>query len=337
MQKILITGATGFIGSYIARTILDSGRYQVFALCREGSDFSLLGNAKEQIHWFKAGLDDLYDLRSPCTEVDAVIHCAGLVTFNRYQWKNLVATNVQGTARVVNWCIDHSVDRLIHLSSVSALGKPRNLELIDETAVWQENPLSSRYARSKYLGELEIFRGIAEGLRASVVYPSFVLGASWWNSGPISMIKHIHKGLKYYPKGTNGVVDVRDVSTLVLRLLQMDSSPDRIICSASNISLYTLAGKIAQFLDVAPPDRQLGSLIRGFAAVLDPFLSIWQSSPMLSREQLFLADIPFKYDNKRSMKISGFEYRPVDQTIRETCLSYLSSVKMGRKFGILSI
>src|SRR5680860_284899 len=167
-DKILVTGGTGFIGSYILRELVGQDYKNIHAICRDSSDMSLVGLFKDQINWHNADLHNIDEIDQVVAGSQRVIHAAGLVSFAPGDKEKLYEVNVQGTETIVNASLKHNVPRLIHLSSIAALAKSLNGKSISEETKWNDNRHISHYGRSKHLGEMEVWRGTAEGLDAII-------------------------------------------------------------------------------------------------------------------------------------------------------------------------
>ena len=114
--------------------------------------------------------------------ITQVYHCAAIVSFDPKDKDHLLKINIEGTANVVNACIDAGVKKLVHVSSVAALGRIRKGETVTEKMNWTEETSNSIYGKSKYLGELEVWRGIGEGLQAVIVNPTVIFGGDNWDN-----------------------------------------------------------------------------------------------------------------------------------------------------------
>ena len=133
--------------------------------------------------WIQGDILDVCLLEDAMQDVEQVYHCAALVTFNPRKKSALHKINVEGTANIVNAALTTGVKKLLHVSSVSALGRKRNEQIVTEEAHWEDETNNSTYGRSKYFAELEVWRGITEGLHAVIVNPTIILGIGNWNNG----------------------------------------------------------------------------------------------------------------------------------------------------------
>ena len=145
------------------------------------------------------------------------------------------------------------IKKLIHFSSVSALGKNKDKTLNSESTKWEDGPQNSNYGESKMLGEREVWRGIAEGLSAIIFNPSVVLGIGNGKTGSSVILPLMARGPKKYLEGATGFVDVIDVARLTLEALKSDIIGERYIINGHNKSFQSLMIDIATQLNVNPP------------------------------------------------------------------------------------
>ncbi|HEY2727007.1 MAG TPA: NAD-dependent epimerase/dehydratase family protein, partial [Parafilimonas sp.] len=222
-KNIFITGATGLLGSHLIKELVNSNA-NIKALYRHEIPFT-----HNKIEWLQGDILDTILLGEILEDVDEVYHCAAKVSFNPKNKKELFKTNIEGTANIVNACLNTNVKKLLHVSSVSALGRIREDVIIDETMQWSEDANNSVYGESKYLGEMEVWRGIAEGLNAVIINPTIILGAGDWNNGSSEIFKTAYKEFPYYTEGVTGFVDVKDVVKAMITLMNSDIFSERFI------------------------------------------------------------------------------------------------------------
>src|SRR5258706_1521393 len=171
-----IAVSNGLVGSFIAKNLMDEG-LPVAAIIRATSNLDLLDGYTEKIIRRDADVLDVPALTESLHRVDTIIHAAGLVSFNPRKTKRIFHVNVEGTKNVVNTCLALGIPRLIHISSVAALGRVKGVPAMDEESKWVPSLLNSDYAESKYLAELQLNRGMEEGLAGTLVNQSGVLAA----------------------------------------------------------------------------------------------------------------------------------------------------------------
>ncbi|MEE9373512.1 MAG: NAD-dependent epimerase/dehydratase family protein [Saprospiraceae bacterium] len=333
-MKIFLTGGTGFIGSYVLRTLVKNKNMDIVAARRKTSPMDLVKDI-EGIEWRECNLLDVVQIEEIIRGCDTVVHIAGSVTFSSWKQDQIFKSNVDITANLVNVALESKVNRFIHFSSVAALGL--SSKLIDEAQVWAENNSKSYYSLSKYLGEKEAWRGFAEGLNVSIINPAFTIGSGLWDEGPMSIISKIDQGLKYYPTGSNGIVDVRDVADMCLKLLDnTDLAGRRFICSGHNVSHYHLMSMMCDSLGKPHPSKPLSGVLGQLAwrgASLAARLQGKES--LLSKEAYTIASAHLTYDNSQSVGLLGMQYKPLQQTIDDTIACYKKSKDLGGNFAMI--
>lgn len=327
-NSVFITGATGFIGSYIARQYLSAG-HAVSVLHRPGSGYGMLADVADRITWYEG---DVLDIPSLETAIQAdrdpgsidVIHAAAVVSFVPKDRDRMERANVEGTANVVNVCLKAGVRKLGYVSSVAALGRPllkggtsgRSV-VIDENQKWEESPSNSAYAKSKYRAELEVWRGIAEGLNAVMVCPSLVFGAGNWSRSSLQLIKYVYDERPFYPAGVANYVDVLDVAESLYRLMQSDHSAARYILSAGTIPYKTLLEQIAAALGKRPPTVRIAPAV---TKLLWPVEGVraWLTGkvPLITRDTARSASLLYTMDGRKIEQVLGFQYRPLSETLK---------------------
>jgi dihydroflavonol-4-reductase len=254
---IFVTGGTGLIGSFLLRALRER-ELPVRALHRG----AVPATAAPGVEWIAGDLLDTEQLRAALTpDVTHVFHCAGLVSYAPQDETLLLQVNVEGTAAVVDACLERPGIRLAYVSSVAALGSPAGAATatgpltVTEAATWDLGAAHPAYATSKYLGELEVWRGVAEGLSAVMVNPSVVLGPGDWNRSSTRLLRYAHQQHRFYTRGLVNFVDVRDVvaQLLALALDHPELSGERYILSAEALPLGEFFRQAATALRRRPP------------------------------------------------------------------------------------
>jgi len=334
MKKVFLTGATGFIGSYIARQLCQA-QYEVYSVKRDSSRLDLLGKFKNQIHWLDFDLFDLADLSDHLAEVDGVIHCAGMHSIEKSNSKEMFELNVQLTRSLINLSLSNGIKKFIHISSIDAIGKTKQISHIDENTKWVESELNSEYAYSKMLGEQEVWRGYVEGLSTIILNPGVVLGAGFWDKGSSGIIKKIERNGHSYPKGTNGFVDVRDVAQLAVKALESEISGERFIVVSENLKYKNLFEKIRKGLSMPAPIRPIEGIFLKLALVFDKLRSLVTREPInISKKSLALLSHDFHYNNQKSKISFDHKYIPIDRALELLIKYYIESKVKSHTFGI---
>lgn len=336
-DHILITGGTGLVGSYVVRKLVSKGYTQITALHRKTSTFDLLGQEiQPQVNFVEQDLTDPHSLSSILNDVDIIIHCAGMISFWPQEYKQMYEINHLATERLVQAAANQGVRRFIHLSSVEALGRQEHNGLITEESIFQGDKSLSQYASSKHQGELAVK---AAEIESVILYPGLILGGGFWTAGPLQIFRDIYKGLKFYPKGSIGIVDVRDVVELIVQMLHPVSfANERYIVVAENIDHLSLFTNIANSLGISPPYIALNDLLGRMAITVEAVKAKFtKSKPLINREMYEIASLDLCYSNKKILEATNFQFRKIEETISETSECFLNSFPHGRAFGTLSM
>ncbi|RAV97682.1 NAD-dependent epimerase/dehydratase family protein [Pseudochryseolinea flava] len=326
---IAVTGANGLLGSFIVRQLITE-EIPFVALKRKGSDISLLDDVADKIQWRDADVLDVFSLQDAFVNITHVIHTAAIVSFNGRRAQEVMDINVVGTRNVVNTCIDAGVKRLIHVSSVAALGRQKGQTFIDENHKWVDSPLNSTYAKSKYLAELEVARGQEEGLSTVTINPSVILAPADWRKSSAQLFKYVWDQRAFYLDAYLNYVDVRDVAAIAVQLLDSPIEAQRFIVSSGKISFYDFFKKVARFFNkkspsIKPP-RKLLHLVAGLERMRTWFT---KTEPLITSETVRLAGTEFLYNNKKVRMELDFEFQPIDTTLHWCCQYYIR--QMGTK------
>jgi nucleoside-diphosphate-sugar epimerase len=323
---ILVTGGTGFLGSHLLRKLISAGQ-PVRALYRKEIP-QQVKDIQHKIEWVQGDVLDVGALEDAMAGIDKVYHCAAVVSFRPGEHQQMMKVNVEGTANVVNLAIDAGVKKLVHVSSVAALGRARTGEL-DESAEWHESKRNSKYAVSKYLSEMEVWRGMAEGLDVAIVNPSIILGVGYWEDGSGLLIKNAWKEFPYYTQGINGFTDVRDVAEAMFRLMESDIVGERFVISTENWPYYDLFTEMAQQLGKKPPHIAVKPWMAEVVWRMEALKSKFTGKKgILTKETARTAQLKVYYRSEKILKaLPGFSFTPLRTTIADMCRVFLEQQK----------
>jgi dihydroflavonol-4-reductase len=320
---IAITGANGLLGSFITKKLVEEN-LPVLAVIRKNSNTDSLSEVKEKINLREADVLDVPALTDAFHQVKAVIHTAAIVSFNPRQTRQMFKVNVEGTKNVVNACLVLEIPRLIHISSVSALGRIRGGNTIDEESKWANSPLNSDYAESKYLAELEIYRGMEEGLSVSIVNPSVILAPTDWAKSSAQIFRYVWDEKPFYSEGSLNYVDVRDVAEMVFRLFQSNDQGQKFIANAGILSIKNFFEEIGRRFDKKAPSVKVSRPWIGLAARWEEIRSwLAGTEPLLTRQTARMAKETFYYTNQRAKEHLGMHFRTLEETLDWCCTQYL--------------
>lgn len=331
---ILVTGATGLVGSHLLLDLVLKGE-KVKALKRANSDLTYVVNLfsehaglLENIEWKDGDVLDIFSLGELFNGVKQVYHCAAFVSFLPQEAELMLKTNIDGTANVVNLCLENKIEKLCHVSSVAAINRINEDEIIDENTQWKISKQNSNYAISKYGAEREVRRGIAEGLNAVIVNPTIIIGRGNWKTGSTVMFSQVWKGLKFYTDGTTGFVDVRDVTKAMISLMDSDVSNERFIVNSENLQFKKVFDWIASGLNKPKPSVYVNSFLSGIAWRIEAMKNLlFNTHPLITRETALSAKMKVQFSNEKIKKAIGINFIPVKDSIERTCEIFLSERK----------
>jgi nucleoside-diphosphate-sugar epimerase len=316
---ILVTGGTGFLGSELIKQLL-KGEEKVRATKRAGSVIPALLQNKP-IEWVDADLSDYYALEEALEDISKVYHCAGFISMEPADHKKLQKINAEGTANIVNLCLEKNIKKLLHVSSVAALGKATDNKLITENDHWL-NDHQYGYSISKYAAEMEVWRGIAESLNAVIVNPSIIIGKNAGIPGSGEFFEIVRKGLKFYTSGSCGFVDVEDVAAVMIHLMESDIQAERFIINSENYSYYKFLEQIALQYGLKPPTRQAKPWMLGLAwRIINIFALFTGKRYGITKYTAYNALEKQEFSNEKIINATGIKFKPVSQSIAEICSS----------------
>jgi len=332
---VLVTGGTGLVGAHLLYHLLRSGE-TVYALKRCTSDtnrtkfvFDFYKDGAElfeKINWIVGDLLDYGSLEEAIDKVQYVYHTGALVSFNPSLKDEMLRVNEEGTANLVNICIEKNIKKLCYVSSIATLGNSKNGETIDEFSYWQGGRNHSAYSLSKFRAEMEVWRATKEGLDAVIVNPSVIIGPGNWNSGSAKIIQTVFKGLKFYTTGGTGFVDVRDVVRAMITLMQSDIINERFIINGANVSYQDFFNGVADALRVKRPPYKANKHLIGLAWRFEKLkYLLFGKDPLITKDSARTSLKTTRYSGSLIQKQTSFEYTPFDKTIKDTAAYFLKT------------
>jgi nucleoside-diphosphate-sugar epimerase len=328
---VLVTGGTGLVGAHLLLHLAEDAD-GIRAIYRESKSIEKTKSLfrlyqKEhlfsKINWIKADINDVPSLEAAFENVEYVYHCAGLISYDPNDENLLRKINIEGTANIVNFCIDYKIKKLCHVSSIAALGNLASHEnQITEETEWNPEAPHSDYAISKHGAEMEVWRGQQEGLNVVIINPGVIFGAGFWNQGSGEFFSKIKKGFPFYTNGSTAYVGVTDVVKIMAQLMKGDIAGERFIVIAENISFKKVIFNIAGKLNVKKPAIEARPWLLNIAWRLDWLISTlfgtkrklskYSASSLISTELISNQKI-------KNPEVSGlnFEFQSIDNVIRE--------------------
>ncbi len=328
----LVTGATGLLGTHVMLELLQRGE-QVRALKRESSDVDTVkkiiefyrpqSGLFEKINWVTGDVNDVDTLLQAMENVQHVYHCAAIVSYHKADRKQMYKNNVDGTANVVNAALEMSVSKLCFVSSIAALGKVKGGQWLDENSEWKDSNFNTHYGITKNLSELEVWRGVQEGLNAVIVNPGFIIGPGQFDRSSASVFKKIDEGLAYYPPGGTGFISAQDCASIMYTLMHGSKVNERYIAVSENLPMKELFENIATSLGKTPPYKKASPAILFFARMAERLKEIFlKRKALITKESVKNASIRFYYKNDKLAGEGINSYIPISEAIKSTAAFY---------------
>ena len=319
---LLVTGASGFVGQHLVRQLSGQGK-QVRALYNTHAPSEELRQLP-RAEWMQCDLLDVYAVEEAMQGITSLYHCAAIVSFDPARSKEMLHFNRESTANIVNQALEQQIDKMVHLSSVAAIGRSGAIKETTEEEEWGESNYNSAYGLSKYLAENEVWRGIGEGLNAVIINPGIILGAGDWETGSSRLMKTAYEEFPFYTKGITSFVDVEDVVAAMCLLMDSEVTQERYISSAGNFSFKEIFTLMANALNRKPPHIKAGPLLAALAWRWSMLKNKYTGeAPFLTKETANNGQTISVYNNSKLLEtFPGFHYKAMKETIEDVARSF---------------
>lgn len=327
---ILVTGGTGLVGAHLLLQLAGNGQ-KVRALYRSEESLNktriyttrINPSLFENIEWVKGDITDIPSLEEAFIGIDTVYHCAAYISFEPADEDIMRKINIEGTANMVNCALDFGVKKFCHVSSIAALGDPKENEPITEETEWNPEVRHSDYAISKYGAEMEVWRAWQEGLNVVIVNPGIIFGPGYPNNGSGSIFKAVKNGQYFYTKGMCGIVAVEDVVKAMISLMGTNINGERFTLVADNISFKDMLDTIAKGMNKAEPFIYASPLMTSVAWRIDWLLSkLLRQKRKLTRTMAKSSHIQDIYSNKKIKETLNFSFYDVLPYLKQLSENY---------------
>lgn len=330
---ILVTGGTGLLGSHLLYHLCLQNK-KVKAIFRTKNSLKTVekvfsyytqdSSLFKKIHWIKADVTNIVLLEKAFKNVTQVYHTAALVSFRPKDYKLMRKVNIEGTANVVNLCIDRKIKKLCFISSIATISKKIDSKLIDETGEWNKKTSNYGYAITKYGAEMEVWRGTQEGVNAVIVNPGLILGGGFWNKAMGAVISQIDKGLPFYSEGVEGYIDVNDVAKICYLLMDSNVVNERYVLVAESKSFKWIFNEIATNFNVKKPYIKVRKWMSAIFWRIEYIKYIFtKKEPLLTKHSNKSLYKKKYYSCSKIKKELNFSFTPIKNSIKQVCNFYL--------------
>ncbi|RCS28337.1 NAD-dependent epimerase/dehydratase family protein [Polaribacter sp. WD7] len=322
---ILVTGATGLVGSHLLyhlamndkkiRAIYRSEEKiekvkEVFSFYTD--DITLFS----KIEWLKADITEVPAMIPAFKGVTHVYHCAAFISFNPKDYKEMRKVNIHGSAIIANLAIDAKVKKICFVGSIASVGDSTTGGFITEECEWNKEADNSGYSITKFGAEMEMWRASQEGVEVVVVNPGVIIGSGFWGSASGKLFTQIHKGLPYFTEGITGFVGVIDVVKSMILLMNSETTNERFILVSENKSFKEIFFLIAEALGKKKPSIHIKPWqIAIFWRVAWVISLVTRKPPLISKYSAKSAHAVSKYSSERLKKQFHVEFEKIEDVI----------------------
>ncbi|MEQ8925067.1 MAG: SDR family NAD(P)-dependent oxidoreductase [Fulvivirga sp.] len=316
---ILVTGATGLLGSKVCQMLVDNN-HKVMALVRKSSDLSLLEEIQEKILFCHGDVLFPEEFDDKLNDIETIIHCAAVVSFHKSDKDLMENVNVNGTSNMVNLALKNGINYFIHISSVAAIGRMATSGTVTENDKWQHSDLNSNYAKSKYLAELEVWRGIEEGLDAVILNPSVILSADDLSRSSGQLFNYILNENKFYSSGSLNYVDIRDVINIINIVLGKRETKKRYIINGGKAKYKTVFDEIATRLNKKPPSIKSNDVLLNIGMLLERIKCFFSgNAPLITKETAQMSKSEIYFSNEKVKQELNYTFASLSDTLDWAC------------------
>jgi len=315
-MQVLVTGATGFLGSQVAARLLERGR-SVRCLVRPGRDASGLRGRGAEIA--EGDLLDEASLRRACGGISELVHCAAITGNWSRRAAEQRAVNVEGTERLYRAAREHHVAQIVHVSTIATLGATRDGRPLDESHACNLRHLHLPYVESKLEGEERALAAARAGMPIVVVHPSHLAGPSLDGRLPSAVARLARGRMRFTPPGGLSVADVEDVADPILAALERGAAGERYVLGGHDLEFVRFYAALARTMGVEPPrgtwPSAVGTILAGAASVLD---AVGLSRPSWAPERFRMWGWYTFTDSSRAARVLSHRIRPLEEILART-------------------
>ena len=324
MQRVyVITGIGGHLGNTVARELLSQGAV-VRGFARPNEDVTMLyGDAISIVRGDVRDIDSLEPLFYGLTEEDEVfvIHCAGIVSVASQYDQSVVDVNVKGTANVVALCQKHHVHKLVYISSVHAIPELPAGAVMHEVDGFKPDDVLGLYAKTKAAATQIVLDAAREGLDATVIQPSGIIGPNDYGNGHLTqmVISYLDGSLTACVEGGYDFVDVRDVASGVIAATEKGKKGECYILANRYVPVKDLLNTLSRITG----GRKVQTILpmwfaKATAPLAELYYKIRRESPLFTRYSLYALCSNARFTSAKAQRDLGFKARDISTTLKDT-------------------
>jgi dihydroflavonol-4-reductase len=316
-MKAFVTGATGFVGANVVRTLLANG-YEVRTLIRPSANTANIDGLN--LERIEGSLSDKHALRSAMRGCTALFHVAALYSLWTKDAEALYKSNVDGTRNILDAARDAGIERIVYTSSVAALGVPAPDRVGDERLHTIAAQLVSDYKKSKYLAEQEALTRARQGQHIVIVNPSTPIGAYDIKPTPTGdiVLRFLNKRMPAYVDTGLNIVDVEDVARAHILALDRGKPGERYILGNRNLTLKELLDILSSLTGMKAPTVRIPHLIPLVVALIDEgVLAKFGKRPSVAINSVRMSHKAMYYDSSKAVRELGMPQSPIEGALRK--------------------
>ncbi|MDP4202780.1 MAG: NAD-dependent epimerase/dehydratase family protein [Bacteroidota bacterium] len=325
-MRVLVTGATGFMGGNLLRMLCDDGHY-VRYLSRQGR-VALAALDYPQAECFEGDMNDSLSLERACKDIDWIFHAAAIVSSLEKDRCQMELVNVDGTKSLFEAACKAGVKRFVHISSVDTIGIEEKSAIANEDVQYDFAALRNPYPDTKLAAENFLFQNKSADIQIVIINPGFMIGAYDTHGTSSRIVYEIlrNKGL-FAPSGGNSFVDVKDVCRGAILAAEKGRSGERYILAGHNLTYRAFFNKVAVLCHRPKPLAVLPDFVTlSAASALEKLSLICGKKPIVTKNDAVFSLLPHYYSSQKAEKELGYVIHPIEPAIVDA-ITWFSTAK----------
>lgn len=316
----LVTGATGFIGSHIAKKLVDRGEH-VKILLRKSSQTSNVDDIDvERVYGDVMDIDSVNEALKGC---DTLYHTAGVASFRKEDYEKMEEINVKGTSNILNAALEAGIKKVVHTSSIASVGVDQNGGIANEDTVYDLDYLGVKYLDTKHRGEQIALDLAKKGLPLVVVNPSTVIGTGdIYLSSTAFILWFYKKKFPGYMDGTLNMVEVDDVAEGHILAAERGRVGERYILGNENFTLLELFNLLEEVTGVPKPKMKIPyfmALASGY--VVERILGMsFPNYSTMDLDSVKLSKLRWHFDSSKAINELGYQPGDIKESVKNTLI-----------------